>query len=50
VGGHVEALAAGVYRNDIEENFTLDTTKLKEVSSLFKSFDKMTHFVVMLNV
>lgn len=32
VGGHVEALEAGVFRSDIATNFKIDPTAAQEVS------------------
>lgn len=32
VGGHVEALEAGVFRSDIETEFRIDSTAIQQVS------------------
>jgi DNA polymerase epsilon subunit 1 len=34
VGGHVEALEAGVFRSDIDYDFKVDPTAAQEVNSL----------------
>jgi len=35
VGGHVEALEAGVFRSDIKTHFKVEPTALQQVSLLF---------------
>jgi DNA polymerase epsilon subunit 1 len=40
VGGHVEALEAGVFRSDIPLKFEIDTTAIDEVYSFSKRLIK----------
>jgi hypothetical protein len=48
VGGHVEALEAGVFRSDIPLKFEIDTTAIDEVNPTFLRYTNPSYCVILI--
>lgn len=48
VGGHVEALEAGVFRSDIPLKFEIDTTAIDEVLSTLSRYTNQSYCMILI--